>query len=308
MVLAVAAAGGPRRPSHMRVKNLLFLFVVVIAASACAPHVRRVPPNPANPVYTLAVLPMYNLTNDVGGAEVVRAELAKRLDRLHYQVMPVADSDRVLSDRMGITLGDQLEYTTPGEVGRTLGVDGVVYGWLINFDDITTGVYNEKKVRAAFKLYSTRTGDVLWERALGVKSIIAGGDVGAGVAIFRELKDPQTDLISAVEGLDEVPGVKNWQIIRAYGSEKIEEAAILAIGEKMITKAFNVHLRLEADTMLNMLVTSFPAGPGHPVRLSPPEEEAPGPRPETTPAGDEDEAAGEDAGDGEEEPGEARED
>lgn len=247
-------------------KRKLFLFVLLaFLLTACAAHTRRVPPNPANPVFTLAVLPMYNATNDVGGPQMVRAEIAKRLARYHYQVMPVAEVNKALQNQMGITLGDQLEQTTPEEVGSVLGVDGLVYGWLVNFDDVTTGIYNVKKVRAGFKLVETGSGRVFWSRGLGVKSLIAGGDVGVGISIFKELKDPQTDLINSIEGLSDIPGIHTWHIIRAGGTENVGEAAAIAIGEKLITKALKIHLKLETDVMLNHLMTSFPPGPGSPV-------------------------------------------
>ncbi len=126
-------------------RRLLYL-VLVFALGACGG--RAIAPNPANPVYKVAVLPFYNATNDVDGPGTVRKLFAGRLDRFHYDSLPLEDVDRLLSDRMGITLGSQLELTTAKELGETLGVDGVFYGYLLDFGQITTGVYNVKKVRA----------------------------------------------------------------------------------------------------------------------------------------------------------------
>jgi len=240
----------------------LLLPLLALLLSACASHRSYVPPDPANPVYTLAVLPMYNATNDVGGARTVRAEFVKRIQHLNYMVLPVAEVDRLLAERLGITLGDQLELTTPGRVAGALGVDGLVYGYLINFDDMTAGVYNVKKVRAGFRLVHGPTGRVIWSRGLGVKSIIAGGKVGAGVTILKELKDPEEGLIESMGPAGEIPGIRDWYIARVVGLERVGEAAVVAIGEKVLTKALRIHLKLEADIMLNRILRTFPSGPG----------------------------------------------
>ncbi|MFQ5465997.1 MAG: GNA1162 family protein [Thermodesulfobacteriota bacterium] len=240
----------------------LFLLLLALQLSACASYRSYVPPDPANPVYTLAVLPMYNATNDVGGARTVRAEFVKRIQDMHYRVLPVAEVDRLLADRLGITLGDQLELTTPCRVAGALGVDGLVYGYLVNFDDMTAGVYNVKKVRAGFRLVHGPTGRVIWSRGLGVKSIIAGGRAGAGVTILKELKDPDEGLIESMGPVGEIPGIRDWYIARAVGLERASEAAVVAIGEKVLTRALRIHLRLEADIMLKRIIRTFPSGPG----------------------------------------------
>lgn len=257
-----------RKPFHV-----IFLAAAAFLFVACAAPMRHYRPDPANPVFTVAVLPVYNATNDVEGAMKVREEFDKRIRERQYSVMPLEDVDRALLDGMGITLGDQLEMTTPEELGTLLGVDGVVYGYLLNFDDITTGLYNVKKVRAAFKLVETRTGSVMWSRALGVKSILAGGDAGKGLTAFKEIMDSNdsNEPFGAIPGLDGIPGLRDWRVIRLGATKKPGEAAAFAIGEKLITKAFGVHLMLEANEMLNMVTRDFPVGPGEPRRISAPE-------------------------------------
>lgn len=250
----------------------LFLIAVLFVMAACAVPVRHVRPDPFNPVFTVAVLPMYNVTNDVGGARMVREEFNKRIQNLHYSVKPLNEVDQILVDQMGITLGDQLELTTPKQLGETLGVDGVVYGYLLNFDDIITGLYNVKKVRAGFKLVNTRTGEVMWARGLGVISAIAGGKVGTGFTIAKELMDAREglDKYSTIKGLEDIPGLKDWTILRAAQTRQMGDAAAFSLGESIITKALGVHLMLEAGNMLNNITRGFPAGPGHPQAIPPP--------------------------------------
>lgn len=244
--------------------SLVFLAAVSSLLVACAVPMRHYRPNPYNPVFTVAVLPMYNATNDVEGSIRVREEFDRRIRNRQYSVMPLKDVDRLLLDGMGITLGDQLEMTTPQKLGEALGVDGVVYGYLLDFDDITTGLYNVKKVRAGFKLVETRTGSVMWSRGLGVKSILAGSDAGAGVTVLKELMDSResNEPFGTIEGLEGIPGLRDWRVIRLGSTHKAGDAAAIALGEKLITKALGVHLMLEAGDMLNLITADFPVGPG----------------------------------------------
>lgn len=218
---------------------------------------------------------MYNYTNDAEGPEVVREGFYERIEGLHYRLVSLDEVDRVLRDRMGITLGSQLELVTAGELAEELGADGLVYGFLLDFDDITTGVYNVKKVRAGFKLVEARTGRVLWARGRGVKSLVAGAEVGAAVTIIKEIGEAADDL-PEIEGLQGIPGLRDWRIIRVIQTEKLEQAAILSLGEKLVTSIFGLHLRLETDVMLGGIVKSFPPGPGRMPRATepPPSEEA----------------------------------
>jgi hypothetical protein len=249
-------------------RRLLYLAVLALALGACGGGRRGIAPNPANPVYRVAVLPFYNATNDVGGPSMVRELFAKRLDRFHYDSVALEDVDRLLVDRMGITLGSQLELTTARELGETLGVDGVFYGYLLDFDQITTGVYNVKKVRVGLKLVDTNTGAIVWARGLGVKSLLTSGDVGTGIAILKELKGLDDEFFSTIKGTDDIPGLRQWHVMKAAKVKKAGNAAIISLGEQLITKALGVHLKPETNVMLKRVMRGLPAGPGS-VRVRP---------------------------------------
>jgi len=241
-----------------------FLLCALLTLAACAQKAVYVRPDLSNPVFTVAVLPFYNASNDVEGPRLMRREFFKRIQNRHYSVMPLEQTDSLLMDKMGITLGSQLEMTTPEALGEVLGVDAVVYGYVLNFDDITTGVYNMKKVRAGFKLVDVRSGAVLWARGLGVKAAIVGGKAGAGVTILQELGDNGLDEFSSINGIEGISGLSDWHYIRVIGTEKVGEAALFALSEKLVTTAFGVHLMAETSILLNRVMPGFPAGPGAP--------------------------------------------
>jgi len=234
---------------------------MVVAAAillvSCAAPVVKIQHDLSGTGYTVAVLPMYNATNDIDGPKRIREEFDRRLTKWHYQIKSLKDVDQILRDRMGITLGSQLEMTTPQKLGEVLGVDGVIYGYLLNFDDITTGVYNVKKVRAGFKLVESSTGNILWSNGQGVKSVLIGsGDIGKGIAIIRDAKSVRegAELLKAIKGIENIPGLDTWHLISLRHEESLENATIIALGEKLLSKAFGVHLKVESNRMLDMIM------------------------------------------------------
>ncbi len=218
-------------------------------------------PNPYSSIRTIAVMPMYNITNDVGGAAMVRRQVAGELTYRHYTVMPIKESDRLLREKMGLTLGGQLEYTTPQAVAKALGVDALLYGYLLNFDDITTGVYNVKQVRAGFKLIEGATGAVLWAEGGGVKSFYVAGKAGTALTILKEI-GAGSEVPSVIKGLSDIPGLDKWYIIRVIPLQKLEEAAVLSFGEEILTSIFRVHLKFETNALLRRILDALPSGPG----------------------------------------------
>ncbi len=249
---------------------LLFTAVLFLSLSACT-MVPTIPPNPSNPVYTVAVLPVYNATTDVEAPQMVREAFAERIQNYHYSIKPINEVDQILRNQMGITLGGQLEMTTPQKLGETLGVDGLIYGYLLNFDDITTGVYNVKKVRAGFKLVHAKTGRIIWARGQGVKSeLTSGGLLGTGVALARDVQDRQEGMepFKSIKGIENIPGLGDWHLLERQTEQSIGDAAIISLGGKLIGKALGVHLKYETDRMLDMILVDFPAGPGAPVGVA----------------------------------------
>lgn len=143
-------------------KESRYLFLAIVIFGLSCAHIPR--NNPANPIRKVAVLPIVNNTSDMDGPELVRKGFDKLVRNKYYEVMGIPQIDEILRDRMGITLGGQLGLTNAQKLGEELGVDGVVYGELLDFNWTITGFYNSKVVRAKFKLVSTKTGDTVWER------------------------------------------------------------------------------------------------------------------------------------------------
>jgi len=222
----------------MKTRFRWFFLLVVLTSliGGCAiPHA-PLPTDPSNPLKRIAVLPMKNDTTDVDGPDVVRQKMVEALTNRSYVVMDTKESDQILRDRMGINLGGQLELTTPQKLGETLGVEGVLYGTLMDFDETTTGLYNAKKVRGMFKIVNTATGQTVWQRGLGVKkeqgtSGLASGLVklGARAADARDKDAP-------------------WVLLQSTTTnQSTKDSLIMGLGTKLLSKAVGIHLEAESD-------------------------------------------------------------
>lgn len=253
------------KKAPQRKKGVAPLLLIVLAISGllagCAGP-KKLRPTPGNDIRTVAVLPVVNNTNDVGAPQVTREAFIKKLEGAHYSIKPTNEVDTILRDQLGITLGDQLGLLTPRQIGETLGVDGLFYGYLLNFEDQITGVYNQRKVRMGWKLVDVKTGRVVWGRGAGVKKELFSGSAGAALSVASNIKDLKGENIVSLPAsenpMKEMPGLNSWYII---GNEQVsmEESLIRGFGSKIITKATRIHLWIETEIALNRILYTHPA-------------------------------------------------
>ena len=178
--------------------------LVLVFALLCAPgcgggkEVRPEPPPavpPAGP--KVAVAPMENMSNDLSASDIIRNAFAAGVTRKGYAVVPVAESDRILRETLGISYGGQLPSTTPEEVCRALEVEAVFYGDVLEFSKTTTGFINSSTVAAAFRMFG-KDGSLLWEgndRQVRQNVARGGGNLGAEMiagALGNLLLNPMT--------------------------------------------------------------------------------------------------------------------
>lgn len=169
-----------------------------------------------------------------------------------YTVQDMKVTDQILRDRMGITLGGQLEMTTAKELGETLEVDGILYGVLMDFTELTTGAYNAKKVRADFKLVNAITGETVWQQGLGVRSeIIMEGEGGMAAAVAARTIDDREKNIPWITIQTITTGTKN------YG-----ESLAIGLGSKLLAEAVGLHLERESTELARRVTSNLRWGPG----------------------------------------------
>ena len=144
------------------------VFVVLALAVGC---VKLPPPDASNPIVKVAVLPIQNYTPDMDAPGWIRSGVSEMVPTRYYTVIPNDQVDQILREKMGVTLGGQLDYRNlaigaplPGVVGQTLGVDGLMYCNLEDFQNLITGFYNRRKVKAKCSLVNAKTSEVVWEK------------------------------------------------------------------------------------------------------------------------------------------------
>ena len=242
-----------------RIKYVALLWGVMLFAGCALPH----PPLPYdsnNPLKHVAVLPLKNDTNDVDGPNILRQKMVEALENRSYVVKDLKETDQILRDQMGITLGGQLDLTTAQKLGEALGVEGVLYGTLMDFSETTTGVISIKKVRGKFKLVNTATGQAVWVRGLGVRSEMRmEGAAGNAAAILTRAADKRDK---------EAP----WVTIESTtsGSNNVGKSFAIELGSKLLSKAMGKHLDHESEELARRITNNLPWGPGTAVAAATP--------------------------------------
>jgi hypothetical protein len=239
----------------LKLKQLLVVLGAAALLGSCATvHRRHVPVyfDARNPIKRVAVLPIKNDTTDVDAPELIRKKMIQALEDRSYVVKAVKETDEILRDQMGITLGGQLDLTTPQKLGELLGVEGVLYGTLMDFDETTTGVVGVRKVRAKFRLINAASGQVVWERGLGVRSEThMQGRSGSLATVISRAADAKDK---------DVP----WITIESTSTNQsnVGQAFAVEMGVKLLSKAIGIHLEYESSEMVRRVTENLPWGPG----------------------------------------------
>ncbi len=242
------------------IKYSVVLCVSALLFTGCHLPKPVFPTDPNNPLKRVAVLPMKNDTTDVGGPDMMRSKMVEALTNKSYVVKDVKETDQILRDQMGITLGGQLSLTTAQKLGEALGVEGVLYGTLMDFDETTLGAINVKKVRGKFKLVNAMTGQTAWQGGLGVRrEMRMQGNAGAAASLLSKVSDRDK----------EVPWVNLPPT--TTGSDNIGKSFAIGLGTKLFSKALGNHLSYESEELARRVTYNLAWGPG----MSAPETVAP---------------------------------
>lgn len=233
-----------------RTIHLVSLLLILSLVAACG-HMRPPAADPGNPIKRLVLLPMQNDTTDVDGPVIVRDKLAAVFQKKFYHVIPIGESDQMLRDKLGVSLGGQLKDVPAEKLGAVLGAEGVLYGTLMDFGATTTGFYNVRKVRAKLKLVNTSTGEIFWENGLGVKSESkSGGLVGDGADVIADVSDDQ----------DDVP----WESLEVQNNDQAGLLGNLAmgLGQQLVENMMDTSFDRESSELAARITRALPVGPG----------------------------------------------
>lgn len=251
----------------IRFPSISILLLGALLFSGCATS-SALKPDPNNPIRTVALLPMVNNCLDIDAPAIVRSLLAPRLEKYYYSVKSPEETDQILKDQMGITLGSQLELATTKQLCQLLGTDAVMYGSLDDFNQKITGIYNSKRVRLRFRMDSCASGAVVWKNGIGVKSETRAGDnLLQGVSVLGEAIKAVGAAASVVSSLSdkadsELPGLCGenirapWEDI-SDDSSTAELNLVMGLGGKIMEKALASPLRAEIETALEIVLSGY---------------------------------------------------
>lgn len=134
---------------------------------------------------TVAVLPFIDKSGSKEGATVVRKGFFNHFSSLAYKDMELYRVDRLLM-KEGLSDPVEINKKTPQEIGKILGVDGVIYGDISNFDKLFAGLYSQVSVGAEVRMYDSKSGHFLWS-GKHVARIHEGGISTTPVGIIATL-------------------------------------------------------------------------------------------------------------------------
>lgn len=155
-------------------KRTVPLLVAVLILSAC---VTVPPPNPNNPIRTLAILPLVDDGDEPAATAYLRNSTADSLKYFHYIVQPISETDQLLRERLNITESKQLAQFRAQQIGEALHVDGVIYGILDDFVpyEMVPLQYKEKRAKLRLSLVRVSDGMQVWGNGAGVIRRLAFG-------------------------------------------------------------------------------------------------------------------------------------
>jgi hypothetical protein len=162
----------------------LAVALTLIALSGC-----KVPPPPKPlDIKTIAVLPFDNESNDLNAPDIMQLLVYKSLVGSIYQVSDIKETNAFL-EKVGIVDGGQLAIVDPVKLGKDMGVQGLMFGYVEDFHYANVGYYLERKVTLQLRLVEVATGATLWSnrhtaatRLLTLDSKEAASAFGAGLA------------------------------------------------------------------------------------------------------------------------------
>jgi len=131
-------------------------------------------PGGVAPPRTIAVLPFVNETNSVTAARLVRKTMHENVVDKGYIALDGDEVDQILSNRFGISIGEQISENLIPEIGKALKVDAVVTGVVKKYARADF-LQNKIESEATFAIHEVETGNRLWHHQVyGASPLLVG--------------------------------------------------------------------------------------------------------------------------------------
>lgn len=230
------------------------VLLMLMTLSACASV--KVTPDFLNPIKTVAVLPVYNATTDKDGPTTMRDMITYRLRQYQYTVK---NEGRVDDDLVGVPAGTLMDLSHAKELGKRLGVDGLLYGYLLNYDVVIEGAYKVRRVRAGFILVDVSTGKAVWSHGVGIKSEHEG--TFTGIPLAKLADDPEgMRQFESLSAISKIRDIETWKSLT--GNKRTTIAGRITGNDGISATAWGAELAMESMELMNHIAADLPAGPG----------------------------------------------
>lgn len=110
----------------------------------------------------IAVLPFDNMSVDLDATQLIRPIVQQRLIYKGYRCVPLEQVDRTLKDN-GVMVSHDVYMFKAQELGNLLGVDGLIYGTVTEFNKRYAFLYSDIIVGLKLEMIDAKTGDTLWK-------------------------------------------------------------------------------------------------------------------------------------------------
>lgn len=122
------------------------------------------------PPQNVAVVLFANQSNDEDGPVLVRLLTIDIIRAKGYAIQDAETTEKKLS-ALGITHGGQMGSIKPKDLAKKLGVDGLFYGTVVNFDYKIGILDTTKYVRVNLKFFDGTHDEKLWENEQEYKDV-----------------------------------------------------------------------------------------------------------------------------------------
>ena len=178
----------------MRRRIIWFLPVLAFLIAGCAgsrPTVFLNPEFDFSAIERIAVVPFENLSNDQGmGEYVTRIFVTELLSKKAFDIIEPGEVSRFILSK-GVTKTGEMPVEQIQEMGKSLNVQGIIFGTVGESSDLRSGTLSSHVVSLNVRLVSVETGSTVWSASVnsgspGFFSRIFGiGEQTRGSSVYK---------------------------------------------------------------------------------------------------------------------------
>ena len=240
-----------------KIKPVALLFSLAVFLVSCTGV--EISPDITNPIKTVAVLPLYNATYDIDAPVLLRDSVSSRLRKYRYTLLSQDEVDDGIS---GLPPEALTDISQARALGERLGVDGLLYGYILNYDVVMEDSYKVRRVRVGFILVDVKLGRPIWSGGEGVKSEYEGKF--AGIPQANYVQNPEgIAQFENVPAIGDIEGIRKWKSLTGNRAQLFSGTIPTTGDSGVAASSWGFELASETVALLNDVFKDLPMGPGN---------------------------------------------